>query len=192
MVSKFWGLKSFLENDLGHVVRGMMSGDRLALFARLDMLEEKGEISPEESEKWRKAPSMTPPYHVRWMIRRDLPEMLSLEKIAVEHPWSEDEITRRLRQNNCIGMVAIKVTPEEEFLVGYTLHELFADHINLVRFVVSPLAQGVGDDLMRNIKNKTDKNRRNTIKIDHPDYLHKHFNQYGFKDKSPTQSTYSV
>ena len=44
--------------------------------------------------------------HVRWMIRRDMPEVLGIEQQAFEFPWSDEDFTRCLRQRNCIGMVA--------------------------------------------------------------------------------------
>ena len=43
---------------------------------------------------------------LRWMIRRDMPEVLAIEQEAFEFPWSDEDFTRCLRQRNCIGMVA--------------------------------------------------------------------------------------
>ena len=44
--------------------------------------------------------------HIRWMIRRDMSEVLEIEKSSFEFPWSEEDFIRCLRQRNCIGMVA--------------------------------------------------------------------------------------
>ena len=44
--------------------------------------------------------------HIRWMIRRDMPEVLQIERTSFEYPWSEEDFIRCLRQRNCIGMVA--------------------------------------------------------------------------------------
>ena len=44
--------------------------------------------------------------HIRWMIRRDMPEVLDIERDSFEFPWSEEDFMRCLRQRNCIGMVA--------------------------------------------------------------------------------------
>ena len=44
--------------------------------------------------------------HIRWMIRRDMPEVLQIEAASFEFPWLEDDFIRCLRQRNCIGMVA--------------------------------------------------------------------------------------
>jgi len=43
--------------------------------------------------------------HIRWMIRRDMPEVLDIESGSFEFPWSEEDFIRCLRQRNCIGMV---------------------------------------------------------------------------------------
>ena len=44
--------------------------------------------------------------HIRWMIRRDMPEVLQTEQESFEHSWTEEDFLRCLRQRNCIGMVA--------------------------------------------------------------------------------------
>ena len=41
--------------------------------------------------------------HIRWMIRRDMPEVLAIEHASFEYPWCEEEFLRVLRQRNCIG-----------------------------------------------------------------------------------------
>ena len=35
--------------------------------------------------------------HIRWMIRRDMPEVLDVENDGFEFPWSEDDFIRCLR-----------------------------------------------------------------------------------------------
>ncbi len=44
--------------------------------------------------------------HIRWMIRRDMPEVLAIEATSFEFPWLDDDFVRTLRRRNCIGMVA--------------------------------------------------------------------------------------
>lgn len=58
---------------------------------------------------------------IQWMIRRDLPSVLAIDTACHEHPWSEEEFIRCLRQRNCIGMVA--KLPDEQ-IVGYMVYEL--------------------------------------------------------------------
>ena len=43
---------------------------------------------------------------IRWMIRRDMPEVLDIEQQSFEFAWTEEDFLCCLRQRNCIGMVA--------------------------------------------------------------------------------------
>ena len=58
---------------------------------------------------------------LRWMIRRDMPEVLSIEQEAFEFPWLDEDFTRCLRQRNCIGMVAEVGDSVVAFMI-YELH----------------------------------------------------------------------
>ena len=40
---------------------------------------------------------------IRWLIRRDMPEVMEIENRSFEFPWVEDEFLACLRQRNCIG-----------------------------------------------------------------------------------------
>ena len=42
--------------------------------------------------------------HIRWMIRRDMPEVLTNEGKSFEFPGSDDEFIRCLRHRNYIGV----------------------------------------------------------------------------------------
>ncbi|MDR2763385.1 MAG: ribosomal-protein-alanine N-acetyltransferase RimI, partial [Planctomycetaceae bacterium] len=44
--------------------------------------------------------------YVRWMVRRDFPEVMAIEKNCFEFPWQEEDFQVCLKQRNCIGMVA--------------------------------------------------------------------------------------
>ncbi len=35
--------------------------------------------------------------HIRWMIRRDMPEVLQTEQESFEYPWTEEDFLRCLR-----------------------------------------------------------------------------------------------
>ena len=40
--------------------------------------------------------------HIRWMIRRNMPEVLAIEHASQDFPWCEEEFLRVLRQRNRI------------------------------------------------------------------------------------------
>ena len=84
--------------------------------------------------------------HIRWMIRRDMPEVLAIEGESFEFPWLEDDFIRCLRQRNCIGMVA----EHEDRVVGFMIYELHKTRIHVLNFAVadelSPSRRGQPND----------------------------------------------
>ena len=72
------------------------------------------------------------PVHIRWMIRRDMPEVLDIENGSFEFPWSEEDFIRCLRQRNCIGMVA----EHDERVVGFMIYELHKNRLHILNFAV--------------------------------------------------------
>ena len=72
--------------------------------------------------------------HIRWMIRRDMPEVLQTEQESFEFPWSEEDFLRCLRQRNCIGMVA----EQGERVVGFMIYELHKNKLHILNFAVHP------------------------------------------------------
>lgn len=71
---------------------------------------------------------------LRWMIRKDMGDVLKLESACYSDPWTEWELIQRLRQKQTIGMVAEAGCE----IVGYMVYDLCEEHIELVNFTVSP------------------------------------------------------
>src|SRR3954469_10610522 len=71
--------------------------------------------------------------HIRWMIRRDMPEVLAIEQQSFPFPWCEEEFLRVLRQRNCIGMVA----EYGERVVGFMIYELHKNRLHVLNFSVA-------------------------------------------------------
>lgn len=71
--------------------------------------------------------------HIRWMIRRDMPEVLAIEADSFEFPWSEDYFLCCLRQRNSIGRVA----EHDDRVVGFMVYELNKKHIHILNFAVA-------------------------------------------------------
>src|SRR5215217_8821257 len=72
--------------------------------------------------------------HIRWMIRRDMPEVLQTEQQSFEFAWTEEDFIRCLRQRNCIGMVA----EHGERVVGFMIYELHKTRLHILNFAVAP------------------------------------------------------
>jgi ribosomal-protein-alanine N-acetyltransferase len=102
--------------------------------------------------------------HIRWMIRRDMPEVLEIENRSFEFPWSEEDFIRCLRQRNCIGMVA----EYEERVVGFMIYELHKTRLHILNFAVHPDygRRGVGTTMVDKLIGKLSHQRRNRILLE--------------------------
>jgi ribosomal-protein-alanine N-acetyltransferase len=98
------------------------------------------------------------------MIRRDMLEVLAIEKEAFEFPWSEDDFARCLRQRNCIGMVA----EMSDSIVAFTVYELHRSRLHVLNFAVlrSHRRLGVGTQMMAKLTAKLAPDRRNRIVLE--------------------------
>ncbi len=101
--------------------------------------------------------------HIRWMIRRDMPEVLAIEHRSFEFPWCEEEFLRVLRQRNCIGMVA----EYGERVVGFMIYELHKSKLQVLNFAVAPefRRMGVGHQMVAKLVGKLSSHRRTKISL---------------------------
>src|SRR4051812_19245981 len=99
--------------------------------------------------------------HIRWMIRRDMPEVLAIEHASFEYPWCEEEFLRVLRQRNCIGMVA----EYGERVIGFMIYELHKAKLQGLNFAVAPEVRrrGGGRQMMVKLVGKLPSHRRTRI-----------------------------
>lgn len=99
--------------------------------------------------------------HIRWMIRRDLPEVLDIEQESFENPWDEEDFVQCLRQRNCIGMVA----EINDRIVGFFIYELHKTRIHVLSFAVGKhfRRRGVGVQMMQRLIGKLSFQRRTRI-----------------------------
>lgn len=102
--------------------------------------------------------------HIRWMIRRDMPEILEIEKQSFEFPWCEEDFIRCLRQRNCIGMVAER----DERIVGFMIYELHKTRLHILNFAVNPefRRRGIGAQMVDKLVGKLSHQRRTRILLE--------------------------
>ena len=102
--------------------------------------------------------------HIRWMIRRDMAEVLDIERSSFKFPWVEEEFIRCLRQRNCIGMVA----EHDTRVVGFMIYELHKTRLHILNLAVRDgyRLRGVGSLLISKLKSKLSEQRRRTITAD--------------------------
>ncbi|HEV3255549.1 MAG TPA: ribosomal protein S18-alanine N-acetyltransferase [Gemmataceae bacterium] len=101
--------------------------------------------------------------HIRWMIRRDMPEVLQTEQECFEYAWTEEDFLRCLRQRNCIGMVA----EQGEKVVGFMIYELHKSKLHILNFAVSPgfRRNSVGGQMVAKLISKLSNHRRTRITL---------------------------
>src|SRR5206468_8244978 len=102
--------------------------------------------------------------HIRWMIRRDMPEVLQTEQESFEYAWTEEDFLRCLRQRNCIGMVA----EQGEKVVGFMIYELHKQKLHILNFAVHPTCRrlGVGAQMVAKLISKLSSHRRTRITLE--------------------------
>lgn len=99
--------------------------------------------------------------HIRWMIRRDMPQVMAIEITAYEYPWAEEDFIRCLRQRNCIGMVA----ETGDKIVGYMIYELHRNRLEILNLAVhgEHRRSGVGSSMIAKLYGKLSPQRRTRI-----------------------------
>jgi ribosomal-protein-alanine N-acetyltransferase len=113
-------------------------------------------MNPQQQEQLR--------VHIRWMIRRDMAEVLRIESEGFEFPWSEDDFIRCLRQRNCIGMVA----EHDDRVIGFMIYELHRTRLHLLNFAVSGELhrRRVGTQMLAKLLAKLSSQRRTRIALE--------------------------
>jgi ribosomal-protein-alanine N-acetyltransferase len=106
------------------------------------------------------APAKT---HIRWMIRRDMADVLRTERNSFEFSWTEDDFLKCLRQRNCIGMVA----EAEDRVVGFMIYELHKNKLNVLNFAVAPphRRSGIGTQMIGKLVAKLTTHRRSKVTL---------------------------
>ncbi|WP_240928131.1 ribosomal protein S18-alanine N-acetyltransferase [Thalassoroseus pseudoceratinae] len=101
---------------------------------------------------------------IRWLIRRDMAEVLEIERQSFEFPWSEEDFLCCLRQRNCIGMVA----EAGNDIVGFMIYELHKSRLRILNFAVSDSHRrhGVGCQMVRRLVDKLSQQRRQEIVLE--------------------------
>lgn len=102
--------------------------------------------------------------HIRWMIRRDMPEVLEIESACFDMAWNEEDFLKILRERNCIGMVAER----GDKVVAFYIYELHKEKLRILNMAVLPEYQrlGVGSQLVNKLISKLSDHRRTAITLE--------------------------
>ena len=98
---------------------------------------------------------------ISWLIRRDLPEVLSIEGASFQFPWTEEDFLCCLRQRNCVGIIV----ELDHTVVGYMLYELHKSKLRIINFAVVPhlRREGIGRQMVQRLIDKLSQQRRREI-----------------------------
>jgi ribosomal-protein-alanine N-acetyltransferase len=101
---------------------------------------------------------------IRWLIRRDMADVLRIEQESFEFPWTEEDFLGCLRQRNCIGMVA----EHDQQIVGFMVYELHKSRLSILNFAVASEArrQQVGAQMAQKLIDKLSQQRRNEVMLE--------------------------
>jgi [ribosomal protein S18]-alanine N-acetyltransferase len=102
-------------------------------------------------------------HYIRWMIRRDVDEVLEIEKHSFCDPWTRDELICKVGHSNCIGMV-IEI---KDKTVGYMIYELHSKHLEILRLAVHEdhRFEKFGTKLIEKLKTKLTEDRRSCLEM---------------------------
>lgn len=106
--------------------------------------------------------------HIRWMIRRDMPEVWEIEKACFPQPWSEEDFIRCLRQRNMVGMVA----EYKGDVVGFDVYELHKHRLHILSIAtrIDFWRHGIATRLIDKLKGKINPKTRRELTADVSEY----------------------
>lgn len=99
--------------------------------------------------------------YIRWMIRRDMAEVMNIEQGSYHFPWREDTFIDALRERNVIGMVA----EQNERVVGFMIYALHRRFLRVMNMAVHPEHRndGVGKAMLDKLIHKLSDDRRTAM-----------------------------
>jgi len=101
---------------------------------------------------------------IRWLVRRDMPQVLDIEDKSFEFPWRKEDFVRCLRAARNIGVVA----ECGDRLVGFVLYQLHKSRIEVLNFAVAAdcRRRGVGSQMLAWLIAKLCSQRRSRILVE--------------------------
>jgi ribosomal-protein-alanine N-acetyltransferase len=89
--------------------------------------------------------------NIRKASENDLAEIVEIERLSFENPWSRDSFVRELSLPFSRTSVATRANGVTETILGYLCRWLVADECHILNVAVRPLARrcGIGERLMR-------------------------------------------
>jgi len=109
----------------------------------------------------------TKTYHVRWMIRKDMADILKIENLFSQYNWNENDYIFVLRKRNTIGLIVEDYDDTNRGVLASMVYELHQDRLQIIRFISAEPAKDneAVDELLKKLIGKLSIDRRTRIKI---------------------------
>jgi ribosomal-protein-alanine N-acetyltransferase len=151
---------TFTISEIIALLRGTLTLPLLETTLRETKMNLEGLLTNSRSEK-EEHEKQEVRVHIRWMIRRDMPEVFAIERDSFEFPWCEEDFVRCLKQRNCIGMVA----EHDDRIIGFMIYELNKQHIHLLNLAAAGgmRRKGVATQMIAKLIGKLSIQRRDRV-----------------------------
>ncbi len=122
---------------------------------------------------------------IRWMLRRDMDEVLRIDQSHVWERWGEGEYPRVLRQSNVIGTVI----EEQGEVVAFMVYTLDRDSFTILKLAVRQDVQRqcLGAMMIDRLIEKLTQQKRTSMVADVPEWMldaQLFFRAMGFRGES--------
>lgn len=89
-------------------------------------------------------------FRIRWMVRKDLEQVLHIEKHSFEYPWKKEDFVKFVRHHQAHA----KVVEYAEQVLGYVMYVKSPQLIQIDNLAVHPeyLRHGIGSVMMEHLE----------------------------------------
>lgn len=100
---------------------------------------------------------------IRWLIKRDMPEVLEIAQSGYVPVWSNDDFLEQLRKASCIGTVA----ELHGNVIGFMIYRLDNSRLVIINFAVHPAhrRKKIGTAMVERLVQKLSQQRRTEIEV---------------------------
>ena len=105
-----------------------------------------------------------PQIHIRWLINRDMPAVLEIERQSFEFAWTAEDFRRARLRNGCVCMVALV----DGQIAGYFVFEHHPTRFHIIAFAVAKQyrRRGVGRAMVENLAGRMKVGRREKVMLE--------------------------
>jgi [ribosomal protein S18]-alanine N-acetyltransferase len=105
---------------------------------------------------------------IRDATNRDLPQIMGIERLAFDHPWSQDSFVREMTLPFSRIVVATAGDRPKDRVIGYLCRWLVADECHILNIAVEPESRrmGVAARLMRDAISEAKSNKAQFVTLE--------------------------